>query len=166
MVTGELEKLGLRCETLPLFEYIIEPCRDQDHDGTRGSCPTDDAEFVFGKVYSADGLILATPVYFANVSAQLKAFMDRTNLRYLHGPPLTPRVAGLVAIGGQGGLKATVAAMQRFLMISCPTPPVMESVTGIAEAAGAVRDSAKLRRQALAMADRMADVLLAPRNEE
>jgi multimeric flavodoxin WrbA len=100
MVTRQLEKHLIDCETLPLSEYIIQPCRDEEAAGAPAGCPTDDAEFVFDKVYAADGLILATPVYFANVSAQMKAFMDRTNPHYLHGPPLAPRVAGLVAIGG------------------------------------------------------------------
>jgi multimeric flavodoxin WrbA len=159
MVTGELERHGIRCETLPLAEYIIQPCRDEEA-GAPAGCQTDDAEFVFDKVYAADGLILASPVYFANVSAQMKAFMDRTNVHYLHGPPLAPLAVGLVAIGGQGGLKATIAAMQRFLTISCPTPPVVESVTGIAENTGAVRDPDRLRRQSLEMADRMAAALL------
>jgi multimeric flavodoxin WrbA len=162
--TAELERRGIRCETLPLCQYLIEPCRGHENCGTRRSCPVeDDAEEVYEKVYAADGLILATPVYFANVSAQMKAFMDRTNHRYLHGPPLAPRVAGLIAIGGQGGLKSTIAAMQRFLMISCPTPPAIEAVTGIAEKAGAARRSEQLREDLLEMARRMADVLLSPR---
>jgi multimeric flavodoxin WrbA len=161
LVTAELERRGIECRTLSLHEYNIEPCREQVEPGTPGTCPPqDDAETVYDLVYAADGLILASPVYFANVSAQMKAFMDRTNLRFLHGPPLAPRAVGLVAVGGQGGLKATVEAMQRFLDISCPHPPYVASVTGVAEGPGEVEGSDEVRRAARQMAGRVADILL------
>jgi multimeric flavodoxin WrbA len=52
------------------------------------------------RVWAADGLILATPIYFRNVSAQMKAFMDRTNDRFMREQYLTTKVVGLLVIGG------------------------------------------------------------------
>ena len=37
---------------------------------------------VLDRVYAADCLILGTPVYFENVSAQMKVFIDRNVFRY------------------------------------------------------------------------------------
>ncbi len=38
----------------------------------------DDMQELYGKLDCADGIILGTPVYFSNVSAQCKAILDRT----------------------------------------------------------------------------------------
>jgi multimeric flavodoxin WrbA len=32
---------------------------------------------ILEQVYAAEGLILATPIYYENVSGQMKTFMDR-----------------------------------------------------------------------------------------
>ena len=45
---------------------------------------------VLETVYGADGLILASPVYWENVSSQMKVFMDRAATRYYHEERLTP----------------------------------------------------------------------------
>ena len=44
-----------------------------------GPCPqTDDAAEVIDKMLAADAIVLATPVYFYTMCAQLKALLDRT----------------------------------------------------------------------------------------
>lgn len=48
-----------------------------------GLCPQkDDAEFIIKKMLAADVLVLATPVYFYTMSAQLKALIDRSVMVY------------------------------------------------------------------------------------
>lgn len=49
----------------------------------QGSCPQqDDAPAIIEKMLSADVLVLATPVYFYTMCAQLKALIDRSVMVY------------------------------------------------------------------------------------
>jgi len=69
------------------FEYVwladahIEPCRGCFVCFPRGEdkCPSrdDDVHTIEQKMLDADGVIFASPVYSANVSGQLKTFIDR-----------------------------------------------------------------------------------------
>lgn len=161
LAVDELERRGIGCETILLARVRIDPCLSHDDCDRRASCPRrDDAETVYEKVWAADGVILASPVFFATVSAQMKLFMDRTNHRYLHGPALAPRVVGLIAVGGQGGLRETLRTMERYIEIMCPRPPRVETASGIADRIGDAERSEELRAAVTAMAARMADALL------
>lgn len=74
-----IEKNQIKTETILLRELKLEPCDAckycREHPGR---CHIkDDFSPVFGKVLSAEGLILATPVYFGSATPPIKAFMDR-----------------------------------------------------------------------------------------
>ena len=52
--------------------------------GGAGPCPQkDDAAGVIGKMVEADVIVMATPVYFYTLSAQMKTLIDRCCARYL-----------------------------------------------------------------------------------
>jgi len=81
-----------------LGERRVAGCLGHDDCAERRVCPLgDDAADILDAVYAADGLILATPVYYENVSAQMKAFMDRNAFRYAHDEWLRAKAVGLVA---------------------------------------------------------------------
>jgi multimeric flavodoxin WrbA len=161
LATDELERRGIRTRTIALCDYRLDPCGGHGDCEDRTRCPTDDdGDELLDQAYAADGLILATPVYFCNVSAQMKAFMDRTNGRYLRKQWMTPRAVGLVAIGAQGGLSDTVHALKRYLEQVAPSGPPVEVATGHADAAGEADGSAEVRENVLRMASRLADHLL------
>jgi multimeric flavodoxin WrbA len=155
----ELARRGVGCETVMLCDYVIRLC---EADPGRCDCggAEDEAEALLDRVWAADGLILATPVHFCNVSAQMKAFMDRTNDRFLRKQWLAPKAIGLMAIGGQGGFTDTIAALRRYLELIAPSNPPVAVATGHADAAGEAERSAEVRAAVLAMAARMADILL------
>ena len=74
---------GNEVETIRLATLELGFCRGcdycQDHGG---SCVLkDDMEALLDKVEAADAIALATPVYYYNVSATMKAFIDRTYAR-------------------------------------------------------------------------------------
>ena len=150
VAVAELERRGVRCQTVMLCDLAGSLIGD----GQGGHI-----EALLDDVWRADGLILATPVCFCNVSAQMKAFMDRTNERYETGRWLVPRVVGLLAIGAHGGFTETVAAMRRYLDLMAPSHPPIEVATGHADAQGEARRSQEIRRAAIAMAARLADLL-------
>jgi len=161
LATDELERRGIRCETIRIAELKIHLCRGHDDCGTRDACPfNDDAEGAYESIWGADGLIFASPVHFATVSALMKIFLDRTNHRYLNGPPLQPKAAGLIAVGGQGGMKDTLHTLERYLEIVCPVKPPIYTAKGKADKLGEAETSSELRDSVLAMADAMADTLI------
>ena len=76
---------GHSVEKLRVSEQQIHPCiacyHCRDHGGT---CVfQDDMAAVLQKMIDADVLVLASPVYFYSVDAQLKAVIDRTVARWL-----------------------------------------------------------------------------------
>ena len=159
VATQELERRGVRCETVMLCDLPISLCdsdaAEQAREGARKSVET-----VLDRVWAADGLILATPVHFSNVSTQMKAFMDVTNDRFMNEQWLTPKTIGLMAVGGQGGFTDTIEAMRRYLDLVAPHHPAIEVATGHADAVGEAQRSREVCEAALRMAGRMADSLL------
>ena len=63
------------------------------------------------------GIIVGSPVYFSNMSALCKAFLDRCFLFRKQGFALSGKVAGAVAVGGarHGGQELTVQSIRAAL---------------------------------------------------
>jgi len=62
----------------------------------------DDGRRVLEKVLAAEGLVLATPVYLNQVTAQMKAILDRTS-HFVHCLRLMGKYAVAVTTSGGGG---------------------------------------------------------------
>jgi multimeric flavodoxin WrbA len=78
----------------------------------------DDMREIEEKLMESDGIIIGSPVYFGNVTSQLKMFIDRT--RPLRGNfKLKDKVCGAIAVGGSrnGGQESTISAIHDFLLI-------------------------------------------------
>ena len=97
---------GGETELILVADKNITPC---DGCGTcveTGTCKIkDDMHMIYEQLELADGVILGTPVYFTNVSAQAKAIMDRTYSllwsRKLRGKVAAPIVAARRIGAGQ-----------------------------------------------------------------
>lgn len=159
LAAQELERRGVRCETILLADLPIDVMDPEDIDLT-DTPARDELEAVFDTVWAADGLILATPIHFSNVSTPMKAFMDATNGRYLRGQWLAPRVVGLLAVGAHVPT-ATMAAMRRYVDLIAPSRPPVVAAHCRADAPGEAQRSEEVRAAAVEMAGRMAGVLLA-----
>ena len=77
---GELERLGCQTQVLDITRRHIEPCREISVCETNGYCPIEDdmATEVYPLLREADIVVAASPIFFYNVSAQLKAVIDRS----------------------------------------------------------------------------------------
>lgn len=157
VAAGEFERRGVRCETIMLCDLPLS-LSENGADGQ--SRAQRSVEAVLDRVWAADALILATPVYFSNVSTQMKAFMDSTNDRFMREQWLRPTTVGLLALGGQGGFAPTIDAMRRYLDLIAPGHPIIEVATGLADAVGEAQESSAVREAVLGMARRMAQALL------
>ncbi len=93
-----------------LADANLEPCRGCFACIAKGEtlCPLkDDRDRILGEMLAADGLILVSPVYFFNVSALMKGFIDRYS--YLtHRPALAGKPALAIATSSGAGLKETL----------------------------------------------------------
>ena len=119
LALAECKKLGIETELVHLGKMDIAPCVDCERCRKEGRCAIDDDfQAVADKLEQADGVIIGSPVYFGCVSAQLKAFMDRT--RYLRrSEKLNDKVGGAIATGGSrnGGQELVIRQIHNFFLI-------------------------------------------------
>ena len=86
MLGQNLSREGLELEEIFLSQHEIGFCTGCATCLETGACwVRDDYNFVVRSVLDADAVILASPVYFFNVTAQMKTFLDRS-LGYGHRP--------------------------------------------------------------------------------
>jgi len=157
----ELSRRGIRAQKAMLGERHVAGCLGHDDCADRRACPLADAAAgILGAVYAADGLILATPVYYENVSAQMKAFMDRNVFRYAHDERLRAKAVGLVAVTAETGLDATLAALRRYVALSSDGDVPVFSVGGYADIEGSAAEQPELLAKVRRLAADMAEVLL------
>ena len=79
VVAGVLEKNGAHVERVRLCELALAPCIACGACRQNGRCIIDDdMQNLYLKIDEADTIIIASPIYFYGVTAQTKAFIDRT----------------------------------------------------------------------------------------
>lgn len=163
LVAATLEELTIRgalCETVVLADHRIAPCLGHDDCPDRAACPLgDDAASVLDQVYAADCLVLASPVYYENVSAQMKAFIDRNVFRFAHDQWLPARVVGLIAVTAETGLEDTLAALRRYVGLCTDHEVPVFTCEGYADAAGAAAADTALLADARRLGAELAGAL-------
>lgn len=111
----EATSLGIETEKIVLSQYQVNPCLGHDDCASFDSClQKDDAVWILDRFRQADGVILATPVYYYNVSAQMKAFIDRNYFLYKHNLKYRARAVGIIVVGEQIGIEDTVHTLRQF----------------------------------------------------
>ena len=82
-----------------------------------GKCVFDDVvNELAGKLKEADGLVVASPVYFASANATLIAVLDR--LFYSTGFDKTMKVGASVVCARRGGCSATFDELNKYFTIN------------------------------------------------
>lgn len=87
-LAGGAREAGHEVHKLYLQKLNIRPCLGcETCHRNGGTCvQKDDMEQVFTAMSAADVLVLATPVYFYDISAQLKTMIDRTYSKFYTQP--------------------------------------------------------------------------------
>jgi len=94
----------------------VKPCLGHDDCASFESClQKDDAGWILDRFCEADGIILATPVYWYNVSAQMKAFMDRSYFPYKHDRKCKARTVGIVVVAEMEAIEDTLHTLNQFV---------------------------------------------------
>lgn len=73
------EKSGARTLTIDVTKKNVVPCKEYTVCEKKGFCPIDDdvRDEIYPLLRQADIVVVATPIFFYNMSAQLKAVIDR-----------------------------------------------------------------------------------------
>lgn len=108
---------GIETETMNIGNSDIRGCVACGGCYELGKCVFDDeVNLAIEKLKDADGLVLASPVYFASANATLIAFLDR--LFYCCPYDLTMKVGASVVCARRGGCSATFDQLNKYFTIS------------------------------------------------
>jgi multimeric flavodoxin WrbA len=107
-VLEELKREGIKTDLIQLGGADIKGCRAcyKCFEKKNMRCIQDDAFNLFmEKMIEADGIIIGSPTYFANVSTEVKALIDRAGLVAIANDYLFRRKVGaaVVAVRRAGG---------------------------------------------------------------
>ncbi|MEI7730299.1 MAG: flavodoxin family protein [Verrucomicrobiota bacterium] len=122
-VFQELHKEGIETELINLGTVPIRGCRACYHcfetRDAQCSMKHDIVNESIAKMLAADGVILASPTYFANVTAEMKAFIDRAGLvAKANGGHFRRKVGAAVVAVRRGGEMQVFNALNSFFLIS------------------------------------------------
>lgn len=117
----EMEKVfdenGIGHETVRVGSTPVRGCVACGYCHKNGKCAFDDiVNELAPKLEAADGLVIASPVYFASANATLVACLDR--LFYSTGFDKTMKVGASVVCARRGGCSATFDELNKYFTIS------------------------------------------------
>lgn len=108
---------GVNTEVVQIGNKDVRGCIACGSCFEKGKCVFDDVvNELAPKFEAADGLVLATPVYYASANATLIACLDR--LFYSTHFDKTMKVGASVAIARRGGCSATFDELNKYFTIS------------------------------------------------
>lgn len=108
---------GIETETVQVGQRNIRGCIACGKCGQLGKCVFDDiVNELAPKFQAADGLVVASPVYYASANPTLVALLDR--LFYSTGFDKTMKVGASVVCARRGGCSATFDELNKFFTIS------------------------------------------------
>lgn len=108
---------GIEVETVQVGNQAVRGCMACGYCGKNGKCVFDDVVNELAlKFEEADGLVVASPVYYASANATLIAVLDR--LFYSTHFDKTMKVGASVACARRGGCSATFDELNKYFTIS------------------------------------------------
>ena len=113
-------KEGIEVETVQVGNKAVRGCIACGGCGKTGKCVFDDVvNELIPKFEACDGLVVASPVYYASANATLIAVLDR--LFHCSRFPKTMKVGASVTIARRGGCSATFDELNKYFTI-CGMP--------------------------------------------
>lgn len=118
---AEMEKVfaknGIETEIIQVGKEAVRGCLSCGFCAKNGRCAIDDIVNVLAeKLKEADGLVLASPVYYASANGTMISLLDR--LFYSMPYPKTMKVGASVAVARRGGCSATFDQLNKYFTIS------------------------------------------------
>ena len=152
------KKAGATVEAFRLAKMNIGPCLACEgcrKPGADGCVRKDDIRMLHAKLRDTDALLIASPVYWFTMSAQIKMFMDRL---YAFGAekykPLKGKRIGIILTYGDadpfssGAVNALRSFQDAFAYVGAP---IKGMVYGSADKPGEVRENTSLLKEAFTL---------------
>jgi len=157
----EAAKQGLQTEKIVLGQFKVGPCLGHENCASLESCLIkDDTAMILDKLCEADAVILATPVYYYNVTAQMKAFIDRNYYLYKKDKRARAKAVGIIVVAEIEGIEDTLHTMNQFVDWSFDVGPEKRfTVSGYASRIGDVQKNTDMVEQSRNLGRRIADSL-------
>ncbi|MCK5512664.1 MAG: flavodoxin family protein [Thermodesulfovibrionia bacterium] len=149
MVLDELKNEGIETENIPLAEQAMQGCiacyQCYDNKDKRCAVDTDIVNNCIEKMLEADGIVLGSPTYFADVSASIKALIERSGMvARANGDMFRRKVgAGVIAVRRAGSIHAFSSINYFFLIGQMIIPGSSYWNMAIGRDPGEVRDDSE-----------------------
>ncbi len=119
---GEIEAEGISTELVQLAGMRIHGCtacfRCFANKDRRCAVTNDDVNAVIAKMDAADGILLGSPTYFADVTAEIKAVVDRSGMVAKANGGMFRRKAGAAVVAvRRGGAVHAFDSLNHFFLI-------------------------------------------------
>lgn len=143
-VFKELNNEGIETELVQIGGNAVRGCLacNKCFENKDGKCviQTDMMNKIIGKMIAADGIIIGSPTYFANVTSEIKALIDRAGyVGIANGHAFKRKVgAAVVAVRRAGSTDAFDAINKFFFIQQMIVPGSVYWNLGIGRAAGSV----------------------------
>lgn len=118
VVLKELEQEGIETELIQVGGHTLAGCRacgGCKKNGGHCVLPDDGMNGYIDKMREADGILIGSPVYFANINTEAKALIDRAG--YALGQGLAGKVGAPVVAARRAGGTFAYAAINFFFGI-------------------------------------------------
>ncbi len=134
------ESVGATTENISIKGKKLTPCQGCSVCQSGKSCPLqDDVPEILQKMQTADVILLASPTFFYNVTAQCKIIMDRS---YAVQPLNGNKVSGIFITAGSMGTSAAVNSCNMFFTVHGITS------AGYVSSLGKTQDNSKAMQSA------------------
>ena len=143
-------------ELVKLTEYRVDPCQSCWGCLKTGICAIKDdmSEILIPSLLKADVIVLGSPVYFNNVSAQLKAFIDRT---WSVKGSLRNKIGAAVVVGRRDGAESAITAIHAFFL-KHEMIPANRGVHGTAFARDEITEDVEAMESARKLCERLMEL--------
>ncbi len=115
----ELHRENIETELVQLAGTVINPCKACWGCSGKGNCVHRNDIFseVFEKILNADGIVLGSPVYSANVSANMQAFIERASVVADCNPEILKyKIGAAVAVARRVGALTAMDSMNHLFL--------------------------------------------------
>ena len=118
---AEMEKIfasnGVETKTLQVGNQAVRGCMACGGCAKSGKCVVDDTVNEAAPILAeCDGMVVASPVYYASANGTLVSFLDR--LFYSSSCDKTMKVGASIAVARRGGCSATFDELNKYFTIS------------------------------------------------
>lgn len=119
----ELNAQGIETELINIGRKPVRGCmacfKCRELKNNQCAINTDDVNAIVPKMKEADGIILGSPVYYADMSGQMKSFLDRAF--FVCGGSngiLKRKVGASIAAARRAGCETTLKSLNQYFLIS------------------------------------------------